>query len=233
MAAPTTASSPPTATVSSSLAEMLSSTPATGDGISVSTLSVDTSTSGSSTPTSSPTFLSQRVTVPSVTDSPSSGILTEVPEPAGAAAAGGAAAGSGAAAAVASGAGAGVGSGAAAGAAGAASPASLITPSSPPISTVSSSRATILVNTPEVGAGISVSTLSVDTSSNGSSTSTVSPSCLSHRVTVPSVTLSPRAGIWTEKAMVSTPENGSDSGTNKDDSSWLTTAACQPGQSCH
>ncbi|SIN58662.1 Uncharacterised protein [Mycobacteroides abscessus subsp. abscessus] len=223
--------------MSSSLAEMLSSTPATGDGISVSTLSVETSTSGSSTPTSSPTFLSQRVTVPSVTDSPSSGILTEVPEPAGAAAAGGSAAGSGAAAAVASGAGAGVGSGAGAaagaGAGGAASPASLITPSSPPISTVSSSRATILVNTPEVGAGISVSTLSVDTSSNGSSTSTVSPSCLSHRVTVPSVTLSPRAGIWTEKAMVSTPENGSDSGTNKDDSSWLTTAACQPGQSCH
>lgn len=51
------------------------------------------------------------------------------------------------------------------------------------------------------GDGISVSTLSVETSSKGSSTSTVSPSCLSHRVTVPSVTLSPRAGIWTEKAM--------------------------------
>jgi hypothetical protein len=29
----------------------------------------------------------------------------------------------------------------------------------------------------------------------------VSPSCFSHRVTVPSVTLSPSAGIWTEMAM--------------------------------
>ena len=43
-----------------------------------------------------------------------------------------------------------------------------------------------------------MSTLSVETSSNGSSTSTVSPSALSHRVTVPSVTLSPSAGIFTD-----------------------------------
>ncbi|EUA28031.1 2-oxoglutarate dehydrogenase, E2 component, dihydrolipoamide succinyltransferase domain protein [Mycobacterium xenopi 3993] len=35
------------------------------------------------------------------------------------------------------------------------------------------------------GDGISVSTLSVETSNRGSSTSTVSPSCLSQRVTVP------------------------------------------------
>ena len=75
-AAPILASSPPTATVSSSSAVIASSVPATGDGISVSTLSVDTSTSGSSTSTVSPTFFSQRVTVPSVTDSPSSGIST-------------------------------------------------------------------------------------------------------------------------------------------------------------
>ena len=54
---------------------------------------------------------------------------------------------------------------------------------------------------PATGEGISVSTLSVETSSNGSSTSTRSPSCLSQRVTVPSVTLSPSAGIWTENAM--------------------------------
>ncbi|VBA55135.1 hypothetical protein LAUMK191_03270 [Mycobacterium attenuatum] len=60
---------------------MLTRTPATGDGISVSTLSVETSTSGSSTPTESPTFFSQRVTVPSVTDSPSSGISTGVVSP--------------------------------------------------------------------------------------------------------------------------------------------------------
>ncbi|CAG6935537.1 hypothetical protein PICSAR132_04483 [Mycobacterium avium subsp. paratuberculosis] len=75
------ASSPPTGTVLSSSAVMLISTPATGDGISVSTLSVDTSTSASSTWTESPTFLSQRVTVPSVTDSPSSGISTGVAAP--------------------------------------------------------------------------------------------------------------------------------------------------------
>jgi hypothetical protein len=52
-------------------------TPATGDGISVSTLSVDTSTRGSSTFTLSPTFFSQRVTVPSVTDSPRAGSTTD------------------------------------------------------------------------------------------------------------------------------------------------------------
>ena len=48
-----------------------------------------------------------------------------------------------------------------------------------------------------------MSTLSVETSSKGSSTSTVSPSFLSQRVTVPSLTDSPSAGICTEKAMVS------------------------------
>ncbi|CKS58182.1 Uncharacterised protein [Mycobacterium tuberculosis] len=76
-----------------------------------------------------------------------------------------------------------------------------MTASSPPTSTVSSSWAMILVSTPAAGEGISVSTLSVDTSTRGSSSSTVSPSCLSQRVTVPSVTLSPSAGIWTEKAI--------------------------------
>ncbi len=48
-----------------------------GDGISVSTLSVETSSSGSSAVTCSPSFFSQRVTVPSVTLSPSWGITTE------------------------------------------------------------------------------------------------------------------------------------------------------------
>jgi hypothetical protein len=55
------------------------SVPATGDGISVSTLSVETSRRASSTATESPTFLSQRVTVPSLTDSPSAGIVITVP----------------------------------------------------------------------------------------------------------------------------------------------------------
>ncbi len=174
--------------------------PATGEGISVSTLSVETSRSGSSTATSSPTALSQRVTVPSVTDSPSAGMVTGVPSPlppedagcAGADSAAGSSAGASSAGAF---------SAAGADSSPASSPASPITASSPPISTVSSSWATILTSTPAAGDGISVSTLSVETSSKGSSTSTVSPSCLSHRVTVPSVTLSPSAGIWTEKAM--------------------------------
>jgi hypothetical protein len=42
-----------------------------------------------------------------------------------------------------------------------------------------------------------VSTLSVETSSSGSSASTVSPSCFSHWVTVPSLTLSPKFGMVT------------------------------------
>ncbi len=55
--------------------------------------------------------------------------------------------------------------------------------------------------TPDAGAGISVSTLSVETSSSGSSARTSSPSCFSQRVTVPSVTLSPSWGIVTETGM--------------------------------
>ncbi len=62
--------------------------PATGEGISVSTLSVETSSSASSTATESPTFFSQRVTVPSETDSPRAGIEITVPAPLTAGAAG-------------------------------------------------------------------------------------------------------------------------------------------------
>ncbi len=69
--------------------------------------------------------------------------------------------------------------------------------SAPPTSTTESSPATISVNTPDTGDGISVSTLSVDTSSNGSSAVTVSPTAFSQRVTVPSVTLSPNWGMDT------------------------------------
>src|SRR4051794_33648166 len=69
--------------------------------------------------------------------------------------------------------------------------------SSAPTSTVSSSATTIFCRTPEAGDGISVSTLSVETSSSGSSALTWSPSCFSQRVTVPSDTLSPSAGIVT------------------------------------
>ena len=63
---------------------METKTPDAGDGISVSTLSVETSRRASSTVTLSPTCFNQRVTVPSVTDSPSAGIVTMVPLPVGA-----------------------------------------------------------------------------------------------------------------------------------------------------
>ena len=63
----------PTATVSPSATRISVRTPATGDGTSVSTLSVDTSNSGSSAATVSPIFLKKRVMVPSVTVSPSCG----------------------------------------------------------------------------------------------------------------------------------------------------------------
>ena len=71
--------------------------PATGEGISVSTLSVETSSNASSTATESPTFFNQRVTVPSETDSPRAGIEITVPAPLAAGAAGGGVATTGAA----------------------------------------------------------------------------------------------------------------------------------------
>ncbi|CAB4994257.1 unannotated protein [freshwater metagenome] len=71
----------PTATVVSTATSIARSVPATGEGISVSTLSVETSRRASSTAMESPTFLSQRVTVPSLTDSPSAGIVMTVPPP--------------------------------------------------------------------------------------------------------------------------------------------------------
>jgi hypothetical protein len=61
----------PTSTVSPSWTRILVSDPAAGDGISLSTLSVDTSTSGSSISTVSPGRFNQRVTVASRTVSPS------------------------------------------------------------------------------------------------------------------------------------------------------------------
>ena len=78
----------PTGTVVSTATSIARRVPATGEGISVSTLSVETSSSASSTATESPTFFSQRVTVPSETLSPSAGIVMTVPAPVGAGAAG-------------------------------------------------------------------------------------------------------------------------------------------------
>src|SRR5262245_33134446 len=71
-------SSAPTATVSPSLAMISPSTPADGAGTSIVTLSVSSSTSGSSTATASPAFLNQRPMVASVTDSPRVGTRISV-----------------------------------------------------------------------------------------------------------------------------------------------------------
>ena len=76
---PINAKRAPTGTVESTGTSIANTVPDTGDGISVSTLSVDTSRRASSTLTLSPTFFNQRVTVPSVTLSPRAGIVTMVP----------------------------------------------------------------------------------------------------------------------------------------------------------
>src|SRR5664280_3219510 len=73
---PMTARVTPTSTVSPSSTRMAVSTPSAGDGTSESTLSVDTSNRGSSLATVSPTAFSHVVMVPSVTVSPSWGIVT-------------------------------------------------------------------------------------------------------------------------------------------------------------
>src|SRR4051794_21285381 len=71
-------SNAPTATVSPSLATISPSVPAEGAGTSMVTLSVSSSTNGSSTATESPAFLNQRPMVASVTDSPSVGTRISV-----------------------------------------------------------------------------------------------------------------------------------------------------------
>src|SRR4051812_585076 len=78
-------------------------------------------------------------------------------------------------------------------AAGAPAP-SLIWPSSAPTATVSPSLAATSDNTPAAGAGTSIVTLSVSSSTNGSSTATASPGFLNHLPMVASVTDSPSVG---------------------------------------
>ena len=75
-ASPMTAMTWPTSTVSSTSARSSCTVPATGEGISVSTLSVEISTRGWSTSTVSPTSTSQDVITPSSMDSPSWGSWT-------------------------------------------------------------------------------------------------------------------------------------------------------------
>ncbi len=204
-ASPTRAITSPTSTVSSSSARISSRVPETGEGTSVSTLSVETSSSGSSSSTVSPTFFSHWVMVPSVMDSPSSGMAMSVasPEPADFFGAGFSSAsslssdfssfGSSFSSALPE-------SSEPEGSS-PSSPSSPMTAMTSPTSTVSSSSALISSRTPAAGDGISVSTLSVETSSSGSSSATVSPTFFSHWVMVPSVTDSPSSGISTENAM--------------------------------
>jgi hypothetical protein len=71
---------------------------------------------------------------------------------------------------------------------------SLIWPSSAPTATVSPSFTAISDNTPLAGAGTSIVTLSVSSSTRGSSTATASPGFLNHFPIVASVTDSPRVG---------------------------------------
>src|SRR5690625_1129015 len=188
----------PTSMVSSSLVRISTRVPATGDGISLLPSWRESDRSGSSTSTVSPTDFSHWVMVPSVTDSPSSGISTSV---ASRDAPGGDASGADSSSSA-----AGSSAGASSSSAGASEEA-VDSPSSPmiamtaPTSMVSSSSALISSKVPDTGEGISVSTLSVETSSNGSSASTVSPTDFSHWVIVPSVTDSPSSGISTEYAM--------------------------------
>ena len=147
----------PTGTVSSDWTRISSIVPATGEGTSASTLSVEISTRGSSTATVSPGPTRHSSTVPSATESPISGKATSTtsPEPeAEAEAAGRSASGS-------------------AGASSSAGESPLsISPSTAPTCTVESGSARIFTRVPATGAGTSASTLSVEISTRGSSAST-------------------------------------------------------------
>src|SRR6185436_15378094 len=96
---------------------------------------------------------------------------------------------------------AGLGSSFGGAAAGFASP-PLITATTVLTATVWPSATFISESTPEDGAGISASTLSVEISNSGSSRFTESPTCLSHLTIVPSAMDSPICGIFTSSLIV-------------------------------
>ena len=99
------------------------------------------------------------------------------------------------------GAGAGAGASGAAADAGAAAAGTGAAPStaiSVPTSTVVPSATVMASSTPSAGEGISTLILSVWISTSGSSRRTRSPTCFSHRETVPSATLSPSWGTTIE-----------------------------------
>ncbi len=203
------ASTCPTSTTSSGSTSASSSLPETGDGTSASILSVDTSTTGSPSATSSPGCLSHSRTVPSVTDSPISGITRSTDSPAApspdpvasspwysdcsvAASASSPMSASPSPAAL-------VMLGAAPEPSPVPFPPGSSSASASPILTTSSGPLRIFVSVPAAGDGTSASILSVETSTRDSPSSTRSPSSLSQSSTVPSVTDSPIAGIstWT------------------------------------
>ena len=96
--------------------------------------------------------------------------------------------------------------GAAAGAAftgAAASPSAAIVPTTVLTPTVVPSVTLISCKTPEAGAGISASTLSVEISKSGSSRWTLSPGFFSHLVIVPSTMDSPIWGMMMSVGMIS------------------------------
>src|SRR5581483_2285898 len=194
----------PTVTVSPSSNRISAIVPLAGAGSSISTLSVEISTTVSPSLTVSPTFTDLSRIVPSVTDSPPVGVTMSTSSPL--------------AASVAAEPWASVTEPAMAcsGVAGSASPGGFeswsactppfveISASTAPTVTVSPSAAWILTSVPATGAGTSASTLSVEISTRGSSAATLSPSCLCHSRTVPSDTESPIAGITTWIVLVPT-----------------------------
>src|SRR3954452_21574693 len=170
----------PTVTVSPSSKRISVIVPLVGAGSSMSTLSVESSTTVSPSSTASPTLTDHSRIVPSVTKSPPVGVAeSTISTPVSAGSPSSSSGGAGVAA---------------------AGPEPLddsISHSSWPTSTVSPSPASTLTMVPAVGEGTSASTLSVEISTRTSSRSTESPSFLCHSRTVPSVTDSPIAGMVT------------------------------------
>src|SRR5881227_4506268 len=78
--------------------------------------------------------------------------------------------------------------------------------STAPTSTVTPTSTASSVTRPVAGDGTSVSTLSVEISTIGSSDSTQSPTCFFHSTTVPSATETPICGIVTSTSVVSVGE---------------------------
>ena len=191
----------PTDTVSPSWARISTIWPVAGAGSSMSTLSVEISTTVSPCLTESPTLTAHSRIVPSVTDSPPVGVTMSIVLPTLASVA--ATPSASVAAPATSSSGVAGGDSADTGVASVTlAPLAEISASTAPTATVSPSAAWILTIVPEAGEGTSASTLSVEISTSVSSVATVSPSCLCHSSTVPSATESPIAGMTTSTVLV-------------------------------